>query len=300
MFRTEEVIVPTFSRAVLILKQREHKALGHDPDTTHVFLKLFKDIPTMDLEMLLPGTSIRMPWQDRLRLGGSGLGSLGIVLFKLQTMAAPIIKAVSIVTTGAVFGEEGLVALLAFYMPLALIGGFAFRTYAGFNTTKRSYELQLTQSLYFQNLDNNAGVLYRLLNAAEEQETREILMAYTMLWRYAGPGGWTLEQLDQYVELELGKHVDRDVNFDVADALGKLVACQLARRTDDVYHAVPLDEILAYPTSMWRNLSSATSPAMLAVGGAAAEAPPPLPSVSPAETPAHPQGATGPAWIHPQ
>ena len=37
----------------------------------------------------------------------------------------------------------------------------------------RQYQLNLTQSLYYQNIDNNAGALFRLLNEAEEQEFRE-------------------------------------------------------------------------------------------------------------------------------
>ncbi len=246
-FRMEEVIVPVYSRVVLILKQREHKALGKEPDTTHVFLKLFKDIPTMDLEMLLPGTTIRMPWLDRLRLGGSGLGSLGYVLFKLQTMFATMFKAVGLVTTGAMFGDQGVVALLALYAPLALVGGYAYKTYASFNTTKKSYELQLSQSLYYQNLDNNAGVLYRLLNAAEEQESREVLLSYYFLWKYSGERGWTAKELDEYVELELGRHIDRDVDFDIADALTKLKNNHLAFERDGRWHAVPLADVINRP-----------------------------------------------------
>ncbi|MFY7952860.1 MAG: DUF3754 domain-containing protein, partial [Armatimonadaceae bacterium] len=79
LFRKREVQVPVFSRVVIMLRQREHKALGKGADTKNVFLKLFKDIPQMDVEMLLPGTRIRMGLFDKLRLGGSGVGSLGYV-----------------------------------------------------------------------------------------------------------------------------------------------------------------------------------------------------------------------------
>jgi hypothetical protein len=247
-FRLEEVIVPVYSRVVLILKQREHKALGKGPDTKHVFLKLFKDIPTMDLEMLLPGTSIRMPWLDRVRLGGSGLSSLGYVLFKLQAMLTPLLKAFGLVATGAVFGEQGIVALIALYAPLALVGGYAYKTYASFNTTKQSYELQLSQSLYFQNLDNNAGVLFRLLDAAEEQESRELLLSYYFLWKYAGEAGWTAKELDHYIELELGRKIDREVDFDIDDALNKLQKGNLAVERGGRWHAVPLAQVLARNT----------------------------------------------------
>jgi hypothetical protein len=226
LFRKQAVSVPTFSRVVIILKQRPHKALGSGADTRNVFLKLFKDIPRMDVEMLLPGTTIRMAMLDRLRLGGSGLGSLGWVMYKLLGLLTPMLKAVGLVATGAVvgekFGEEGLVALLAFYTPLALIGGYAYKTYASYATTRKTYQLQLSQSLYYQNLDNNAGVLYRLLNTAEEQEAREMLLAYFGLWRYAGGGGWTAAELDEFVEAELRRRVGVEVNFDVQRAVATL------------------------------------------------------------------------------
>ncbi|MEO2089955.1 MAG: DUF3754 domain-containing protein [Gemmataceae bacterium] len=242
LFRAEEVTVPAYSRVVIILKQRPHKQLGADADTGHVFVKLFKDIPVMDLEMLLPGTRIKMPLLDRIRLGGTGLGSLGYVVFKLQTMASPLLKAVGLVATGAAFGEQGVVGLIALYTPLALIGGYAYRTYASFNTTKRSYQLQLSQSLYYQNLDNNAGVLHRLRDAAEEQEIREALLAYFFLWRYAGERGWADDELDQYTELDLARRVGKEIDFDVADAVAKLEAAGLVTRTNGRLVAVPIED----------------------------------------------------------
>jgi hypothetical protein len=134
--------------------------------------------------------------------------------------------------------------LVTLYAPLALIGGYAYKTVASFNTTKQSYQLQLSQSLYFQNLDNNAGVLFRLLNAAEEQESREVLLSYFFLWRYAGERGWTAKELDDYIELEIGRQIDREVDFDINDALDKLRQNNLAVERDGRWHAVPLAEVL--------------------------------------------------------
>ena len=39
-----------------MLKLRPHRSLPKGVDNDDVYLKLFKDIPRMDLEMLLPGT----------------------------------------------------------------------------------------------------------------------------------------------------------------------------------------------------------------------------------------------------
>lgn len=272
LFRKHEVQVPVFSRVVIMLKQREHKALGKGADTQNVFLKLFKDIPRMDVEMLLPGTRIRMALLDKLRLGGSGLGTLGYVLFKLTSLIAPLLRAVGLFATGAIvgdkFGEEGVVALLALYAPLALVGGYAYKTYASYATTRQTYQLQLSKSLYYQNLDNNGGVLYRLLDAAEEQVTREVLLAYFYLWRHGGEGGWTAEELDRRIEQDLSARLTVQVDFEVSDAVAKLERAGVVERVGDRLRAVPIVEATGRIDEAWNTLAEpdARAPTQAAVG----------------------------------
>src|SRR5439155_6695808 len=65
LWRLEEIKVPTYQRLVLILKLKKHKRLGRLADTERVYLKAFKDIPKLDLEMLLPGARVHMTKWDR-------------------------------------------------------------------------------------------------------------------------------------------------------------------------------------------------------------------------------------------
>jgi hypothetical protein len=236
-FRKESVTVPTFQRVAVMFKQRPHPALGPDADTRNVYLKLFKDIPRMDVEMLLPATRIKMPKLDRLKLGGSGLGSLGYVLYKLYAIPFAAIS-------GALLGKAGLFGLMTLYPPVVMLAGYGYNTYYKFQIAQNTYQLQLHQSLYYQNLDNNAGVLYRILDAAEEQETREVLLAYFYLWRYAGTTGWTAADLDDYVELDLERRLNLEVDFEIADALEKLESAGLVTKTGELYAAVPIADAL--------------------------------------------------------
>jgi hypothetical protein len=258
LFRKHEVQVPVFARVVIMLKQRPHKVLGKGADTQNVFLKLFKDIPRMDVEMLLPGTRIRMALLDKLRLSGTGLGSLGYVLFKLGSLLSPLLKVGAMLTTGAffgeMFGEQGLVMLLAVYAPLALIGGYAYKTYASYATTRQTYQLQLSKSLYYQNLDNNAGVLYRLLDSAEEQVTRELLLAYFFLWRHAGDGGWTADELDRHIERDLAERLHVRIDFEVGEAVAKLERAGVIERAGDRLRAVPIAEATTRVDEVWNTL----------------------------------------------
>jgi hypothetical protein len=259
LFRKREVQVPVFSRVVLMLKQREHKALGKGADTQNVFLKLFKDIPRQDVEMLLPATRIRFGLVDKLRLSGTGLGMFGFVLFRLASLFGPLLKVGAMLTTGAffseIFGEQGLVMLLAVYAPLALVGGYAYKTYASYATTRQTYQLQLSKSLYYQNLDNNAGVLYRLLDSAEEQVTRELLLAYFFLWRYAGERGWTANELDERIHGHLSARLGVQVDFDICEAVAKLERAGVVERAGDLLRAVPVGEATAKVDEAWNTLA---------------------------------------------
>lgn len=241
LWRLEEIKVPIYQRMVVILKQKKHKRLGSNPDDRSVFLKLFKDIPKMDLEMLLPGGKLQMPKLERGKLGASLLGAIGFVAYKLWVELYAIAEAFINFNP------------LAFWGPLALIFGYGYRQWAGFQTARMTYSLQLTQSLYYQNLDNNAGVLYHLLDEAEEQECREAVLAYHYLWRYAGDRGWTVGDLDDYVEMDLERLANLKVDFEIGDALAKLVRLKLVEKVDDRYRAIPLEKALAALDCQWDN-----------------------------------------------
>jgi hypothetical protein len=242
-FRREDVKVPTFRRIVVMLKQQPHPILGTSADTKSVFLKLFKDIPRMDVEMLLPGTRIKMPFFDRLKLGGSVTSSVGYVVWKFSTMSLTALSGALALGTTAAF--------LTLYTPIALVLGYGYKTWYSFQVSKQTYSLQLAQSLYYQNLDNNGGVLHRLLDEAEEQETRETLLAYFFLWRYGGDRGWTAEELDQYIEMDLVRRLNLDLDFEVDDALKKVVKAGLVVEKDGRHVAVAIEAAQAILDQRW-------------------------------------------------
>lgn len=235
-FRLEEVQVPTYQRLVLLLKFRKHKLLPKDVDTADVYLKLFKDIPKADLEMLLPGARLQMSGLTRLKMGGSLVSGLGYILYQIIT---------------EVFLAAGAIGVGVFWGPLAALLGYGYKQYYGYQTTKQSYSLHLTQSLYYQNLDNNAGVLYHLLDEAEEQECREAVLAYYYLWRRAAQDGWTSGELDEHIEDELQRLAKIRVDFEIDDALDKLAKLGIVSKLGERYRADPLRDALACLNEQW-------------------------------------------------
>lgn len=232
-WKLEERSLAIYQRLVLIVKLRRNKRVPKNVSTDAVFLKIFKEIPRMDAEMLLPGARLIMPGIARAKLGTSFLSGLGLIIYN-------ILK-------GALLGVG------YFWGLFVAVGGYGYKQYYGYQTTKTAINLQLTQSLYYQNLDNNAGVLTHLLDEAEEQECREALLAYYCLWRFAGDQGWTATALDDYVEMDLERLANIKVDFEIEDALAKLERLKLVVKNGDRYAAVPIDAALENLDYAWDN-----------------------------------------------
>jgi hypothetical protein len=243
-FRKVESDAETFQRLVVMLKLRPHRSLPKGVDNDDVYLKLFKDIPRMDLEMLLPGTQIKMSMFDRTKI-------------VLPTVSGMALTGWKVVTGAMVVAASGVYNSLAL---LGLAGGtisFGLRSFRGYMQTKERYQLSLTESLYYKNLDNNAGVLMRLIDEAEEQENREALLAYFFLRRDVAPLGLTAEQLDRRIEAFLERQLGRAIDFEVGDALAKLVRWRLVEQLpQDKLRALPFDVALSTLDSAWDQIFS--------------------------------------------
>ncbi len=233
--RTETVTVPVFRRLVLILKLRAHRRLSDLTDTDSVYIKFFKDIPKIDLSMLLPGARAHMGLVDRGKVTFPLLTGFGLIVYKILYPLLAGIQEVIHQLFDASWNPT-----LAFWGVVSGFLGYGYRSYYGYTDTKRRYRLAMTHNLYFQNLDNNRGVLVRLLDEAEEQECREALLAYFFLWRQAGPQGWTPAELDERVEGYLRDTAGVTVDFETAEALDKLEGLGLVRRSGGRCRAVPL------------------------------------------------------------
>ena len=242
-YRIEEREVPIYQRVVMILKLRPHKRLGPQIDTDRVYLQLFKNIPQLDINMLLPGARVRMNYLDRGRVGLPLLSGLALTLWQIMQDIAS--AALTFFNDFIRFNPAAIWA--------AATGAFGYgvKSYYGYYQTRQRYIVTLLQVLYFQNLDTNAGVLQRLLNEAQEQDCREAILAYFCLWRHGGDKGWTQEDLDRFVEQDLERRANLQIDFDVG-CLAQLQRLGLVDRTGDRYVARPLPQALSALEETWR------------------------------------------------
>ena len=228
LYRRESLEVDVYRRLAIVFRLKSASATD-DLDWHDIHVKLFKNIPKSDIEMLLPGVFVEMSWLDRGRIILPTMSGIAITLYKLAKGAVAI-------------AFVGIYSMIAFLSVVGGVIGYGFKSLMGYLNTKDKYQLRLTRSLYYQNLDNNAGAIFRLLAEAEEQELREVLLGYFLLWRDGGHDGWTPRQLDAAAEEFLAETLAESIDFEIGDALQKLERLQLVEAVlGGRWRAVSLD-----------------------------------------------------------
>ncbi len=245
LWRKHEERVPLYHRVVLIVKLRPHRRLPKTVRTDVVFLKVFKDIPKASLGMFQPGARVRLSRVDQALIVYPLVFGLGLTLINVLT---------------DVFSHGRQIAALLSWSLAGAVGGYGYKSYHSYQSKKQAYSLRLTQSLYYQTLDSNTGVLMHVLDEAEEQECRETYLAYYCLWKYAPPEGWSAPQLDDYVELYLEGQANLKVDFEIGDALEKLERFRLVVKSGERYRAVPLEKALEMLDYKWDNYFKYNNP----------------------------------------
>ncbi len=246
------VVFVTFQPAEHFAAQ-DRKDLPFEPGATLV--KMFRNVPRADLEMLFPNTEVRMKTADKLVLGVPAAVS-GVVL--LTTKLGPTLVLVAALASFWLGLRAEPVtldqsALLVLGAGLGTLGGFLFQQLSKFQNRKMRFMKTLADSLYFRNLDNNAGVFHRLIDAAEEEECKEALLAWTELL-VAGEDGLTMDVLDERVEAVLAAELGETVDFEVDDAVGKLERLGLVRTAEGRLRALGPRAAARALDARWDNL----------------------------------------------
>jgi hypothetical protein len=227
-----------YDRVLLYLRFKQdmdsQSALGScQPGST--MLKLFQNVPAADLEMLFPNIRIGMRMLDRLMIGVPAVISGGVVVS--TKMGATLLLVGSLlgfwlgVSTEPV--ELDKAALLAMLAGVVALAGYVWKQFSNFRNRKLKYTQALTENLYFKLLDNNAGVLYRILDDAEASEIKESLLAYYFLLVEGEP--MTAAKLDEVIEEWFARRWGCRLDFEINDALGKLQQLDLARVDGDYW-----------------------------------------------------------------
>ena len=179
-------------------KKKKLEALNFTPGKTYLYM--YKNIPKADLEVLFPNVEISMNMKDKAMLTVPAIGAGLAMLPKLLPTLAILIGLIIAFVSGkeAIQQADVMKGVVSALSLLVVLGGFAFKQYVKFKNKKIQFLKQVTDTLFFKNLVCNAGVFSALIDSAEDEECKEVFLAYYHLLTSEKP--LTQEELDDKIE----------------------------------------------------------------------------------------------------
>jgi len=253
----KDITFQNYERVVIYVKykdqayfdQQGRKDLFFTPGST--LIKLFQDVPSADLEMLFPNTEVRMKTIDKVMIGVPA--AVGGIIMLVTKLGATFLLTGALLAFWLGLSDEPVVldqkSLLALAAGFGTLGGFLWKQFNNFKNRKIKFMKTLADNLYFKNLDNNTGVFHRLIDAAEEEENKEVILAYYFLLK--ADKAISAQELDSTIEQWFQTHHNTPIDFDVPDAIRKLIELDMVETSDDKVQAKPLKQVKEKLNQIW-------------------------------------------------
>ncbi len=225
-FRLEEIDVPIYRRLVLVFRVKESQTFHETLHAKNLHLRMFKNIPKQDVDMLLPAAGVQISWIDKGKIGIPTAWGFAMLVMKLA-------KSLSLLAVLGTFRFMSSLVLIVAVTVASLFYGV--RSFFSYLTAKRRHLLNVAQNLYYQNLDNNLGVLLRVLEEAEQQEICEAIIGYYVISNAQSPDGLSEQEIYQQSVNQLREYTDLEIDFDVKDAIRSLLELRFVHGTDKGY-----------------------------------------------------------------
>lgn len=224
---------------------------GFEPGST--IIKLFQNVPKADLEMLFPNSEVRMRPIDKVIIGASAAVGGAVVL--VTKLGASIILLLALLSYWLGFRNDNVEFtqqhMISFALGMGVFGSFIFKEWTKFKNRKIKFMKALSDNLYFKSLDNNAGVFHTLIDAAEEEDCKEAIIAYSFL--LSQNNAFSANELDNAIETWFKTHYQCSLDFEITDALDKLVRFNLVEQVDDKFSAISLESAKSCLDNLWDN-----------------------------------------------
>jgi hypothetical protein len=284
-FRKRKKKINVFERVTLLIKFKEESyfvAKKAKPDKLNftpgkMYVYLYKNIPKFDIEFLFPNVKTSMTWKDRLLFGIPAIGAAIPLILKVFPQLLLVIGVILLVTVGPEHLKQltpskeevrNIMPVLVAILSLSLtLGGFAFKQYTSYKNKQIKFQKNVTETLFFRNLASNVRVFQSLIDAAEEEECKEIILVFYHLLTSKTP--LTPEQLDNRIEVWMDEKFGTQIDFDIHGPLhnlevirGKIVqdgsgstntpdVALLTRDSQGYCHLLSLDDALAVIDYVW-------------------------------------------------
>jgi hypothetical protein len=215
-----------------------------------VLIKYFRNIAGVDLNALFPNVRVVLSLRDKLMLSGPALAGGVPILLKLASTITVLFLVI-----GFYFGlsagvaDEDTAGALAALSGLIALGGFITRQWLRYQRQSLKYQKELTENVYFRNVNNNAGIFDTLIGTAEDQECKEAFLAYYFLC--TAKSAPRQAALEDGIERWLAQAFGVDVGFKVGDALARLDRLGLLQRNGAQLSVLPIAAALEQLDRVW-------------------------------------------------
>jgi hypothetical protein len=260
--RRREVEIEVFDDIVLLVAMKTRAEIGSQRELRilrrrkivpgSVLLKYFRNIACGDLYALFPNARVVMSNFDKAFLGVPAIAGGIPILLKLYATVSVLFVVIGIYLgkSGSVANADMRTALTALMGMLAL-GGLAMRQWLRYQRQSLKYHLQLSDDIYFRNVNNNAGIFDYLIATAEDQECKEAALAYHFI-RKAEPAP-TEPEIAARIQTWLAKNFGVNLDFKIAHALETLNRYGLVRREGDRLFVPSLEPAIDQLRQVWNN-----------------------------------------------
>ena len=237
-WRTKEKKIDIYQRVVLLIKFKEEKHFFGKPTPKtelkfkpgYIYIYLYKNLSKLDLEFIFPNVKMSMNWKDRLLFGIPAVGAGISLIVRILPQLLLIIGVFLYVILGEIpnsvipVREEevrNVTPLLVTTLSLLVtLGGFAFKQYTSYKSKQIKFQKNITETLFFRNMGSNVGVFQYLIDAAEEEECKEIILVYYHL--LTSKESLTSEALDNKIEAWMQKKSGSSLDFDIDNTIQAL------------------------------------------------------------------------------
>lgn len=286
-FKTVEKEIDVYRKVVLLIKFKEEQHFKDKPVNNEqlnfkpgkIYVYLYKNLSKLDLEFIFPNIKMSMNWKDRLLFGVPAVGAAIPLTLKIIPQIILIVGVIIYLTLGhqpiaeLEVKEEDVrdiaPLLIAILSLIITMGGFAFRQYTNYKNKQIKFQKSITETLFYRNIANNTGVFKYIIDAAEEEECKEIILVYYHLLISKNP--LTLSQLDDRIEAWMENSLNTKIDFDINKTIRNLsqIKAIIERKQDNTYSSkqvsllqqdndrcqvLPLKEALQAMDYVWDNI----------------------------------------------
>lgn len=199
-----------------------------------IYLYLYKNIPHYDLELLFPNVKISMNIRDKAMLIIPALGAAIPMLVKVLPILGLLVGVIAYVVFGMNLGGEFNVdvsnpkavypLLVTMLSACVALGGFAARQYIKYKSKRLEFLKKVTDVLFFKSLDICQGVLNAVVDSAEEEQSKEMLLIYHLLLSENKP--LSKQQIEQLSAAWVEEQFSLQASINVNSALEQLINLQ--------------------------------------------------------------------------